>query len=105
MHLTTASVLVSMASEERTPCGNTQAGAPRRLSSPPPPLSATSEAIEIRLSTCLQTCSACLMLIVSMISIASLGVIAGGAWWTAQSLSRLTEGDDMITLVTSSGTT
>ena len=38
------------------------------------------------------TCAACLMLLMSLLTVASLGVIAAGAFWTARATYRLTNG-------------
>lgn len=49
--------------------------------------------IECSPGACASMCGACLMFLMSLACIAALGVIAGGSFWTAQSMYRLT--DDM----------
>lgn len=41
-------------------------------------------------------CGACLMFLMSLASIAALGVIAGGSFWTAQSMYRVTDNQHSV---------
>ena len=50
-------------------------------------------ALECSPGTCASVCSGCLMFLISLIAVASLGVIAGGAFWTATAMHRVTDGN------------
>ena len=45
---------------------------------------------------CTRACGACLSLLLSFTAIASLGVIAAASFWTAESMWRLVNNDDML---------
>lgn len=47
--------------------------------------------IECSPGACASVCGSCLMFLMSLASIAALGVIAGGSFWTAQSMYRVTD--------------
>ena len=64
----------------------------RRSSAPPPP----ENGIECTPTGCAQMCATCLMFLLSLTTISALGVIAGGAFWSAQALNRMTDGENRI---------
>lgn len=45
---------------------------------------------------CAKACGACLVFMISLVGVAALGVIAGGAYWTAQSMYRVTDNEHSI---------
>lgn len=48
---------------------------------------------------CAGMCGACLMFLMSMLTVASLGVIAGGAFWMAQVTYQITDGGKVVQMV------
>ena len=48
--------------------------------------------IECSPGACAKACGGCLMFLISLTAISALGVIAGGSFWTAQSMYKLTDG-------------
>lgn len=52
--------------------------------------------IECSPAACTKACGACLALLLSLTAVASLGVIAGGAFWHAQSVYRLTDNKHLV---------
>lgn len=48
--------------------------------------------IECSPGACAKACGGCLMFLISLAAISALGVIAGGSFWTAQSMFKLTDG-------------
>lgn len=59
----------------------------------------TEEAgIECTPKAFVQTCAGCLSFCITLVAIASLGVIAGGSFWAAQAMSRLTDGENILQL-------
>ena len=52
--------------------------------------------IECTPTGCAQFCATCLMFLLSLTTISAMGVIAGGAFWSAQSLHRMTDGESRI---------
>ena len=55
--------------------------------------------IECSPGACAQACGACLMFLMSLVAIASLGVIAGGSFWTAQSMYRVTSNSHRVNAI------
>lgn len=52
--------------------------------------------IECTPTGCAQMCATCLMFLLSLTTISAMGVIAGGAFWSAQALHRMTDGESRI---------
>lgn len=52
--------------------------------------------IECSPRTCAESCGSCIMFLLSLGAVSALGVIAGGAFWTAKSMYRITDGDSDI---------
>ena len=50
-------------------------------------------------------CAGCITFLISLVMIGSLGVIAGGAFWSARSLDRLVSGNSHLTLKSCNVTT
>lgn len=55
--------------------------------------------IECSPSGCAEMCGSCLMFIMTLAAIASLGIIAGGSFWTAQSMYRVTSNANTVRVV------
>lgn len=62
---------------------------------PPPP----DSSIECTPSGCAQMCASCLMFLLSLTTISALGVIAGGAFWSAKAMYRITDGSSAVKVV------
>ena len=54
---------------------------------PPPP----DDSMECTPSACAKICGASIMFVLSLGAVSALGVIAGGSFWTAQSIYRITD--------------
>lgn len=62
-----------------------------RRSAPPP-----SNSVECTPNGCAQMCATCLMFLLSLTTISAMGVIAGGAFWSAQALHKITDGHNVM---------
>ena len=62
-----------------------------RVKTNKPPAYTEEAGIECSPGSCARACGACLALLLSLVAIAALGVIAGGTFWTAQSMYRVTD--------------
>lgn len=62
---------------------------------PPPP----DSSIECTPAGCAQMCASCLMFLLSLTTISALGVIAGGAFWSAKAMYRITDGSSVVKVV------
>lgn len=63
---------------------------------PPPP---TDNGVECTPNGCAQMCATCLMFLLSLTTISALGVIAGGAFWSAKAMYRITDGHSAVKVV------
>lgn len=65
-----------------------------RKQAPPPQAQAYTEesGIECSPTACAKACGGCIMFLISLTAISALGVIAGGAFWTAQAMYNVTQG-------------
>lgn len=64
--------------------------------SQPAPYSTEEAGIECSPGACAKACGGCLMFLISLSAISALGVIAGGSFWTAQSMYRVTDGGNKV---------
>ena len=73
-------------------------GMPSSRSVPQPPVTYVQEeaGIECSPGACAKACGGCLMFMISLTAISALGVIAGGTFWTAQSMYRMTDSKNRI---------
>lgn len=55
--------------------------------------------IECTPTGCAQLCASCLMFLLSLTTISALGVIAGGAFWSAKAMYRITDGHSSVKVV------
>ena len=63
-----------------------------------PAIEPVDKGVECTPQRCINTCGACIMFMMSVATVTALGVIAGGAWWTAQGFAKLTDPDHFVTL-------
>ena len=62
----------------------------------PPP---NQSGVECTPNGCAQLCATCLMFLLSLTTITALGVIAGGAFWSAKAMYRITDGRSAVKVV------
>ena len=73
-----------------------RSGVSRKSMAPPIPDAMEPAGVDCTPGVCAGTCGACLMFIMSLLTVASLGVIAGGAFWMAQVSYRITNGNNHV---------
>lgn len=60
----------------------------------PQPTYSEESGIECSPTACAKACGGCIMFLISLTAISALGVIAGGAFWTAQAMYTVTAGHE-----------